>query len=130
MQNDDCGYCDKSKKKIIKDYRNFEKDMQTALRLLGDKFCPETQAEPVKPGKLLYRITSNESYAVWKFDVAVAGARLRPGQWPRLWFGVVEKSRILVPLVVARHKDYGEGDSKQENEALALMKAYSLIEES
>lgn len=130
MQNDDCGYCEKSTRKIKKDYRDFENDMQTALRLLDDKFCPETRAEPVKPGRLLSRITSTETYEVWKFDVAVAGARLRPGQWPRLWFGVVEKSRILVPLVVARHKDYGKGDAAQENEALDLMRNYSKIEES
>lgn len=130
MQNDDQGYCDKSCRKIRKDYRSFDKDMDTALKLLGKQFCPDNRTEPVKPGRLLSRITAADGYEVWKFNVAVSGERLRPGQWPRLWFGVVYESELIVPLVLARHKDYGENDSVQENEALSLMQAYMLEEES
>lgn len=130
MQCDDQGYCDKARKRIAKDYRSFGDDMDTALKLLGKQFCPIDRVEPVKPGRLLSRITAVDGYEVWKFNVAVRGQRLKPGQWPRLWFGVVYESQLIVPLVVARHKDYGEGDAVQENEALALMRDYMSEEES
>lgn len=130
MQNDDRGYCRKAVKAIKKDYRGFDKDMETAFNLLSDLFCPDTQEEPVKPGRFLHRITGNDAYEVWKFNVAVQGSRLKPGQWPRLWFGVMLQAKLIVPLVMARHKDYGSGDAEQENEALALMADYTKIEES
>ena len=84
MQCDDRGYCSKALKKISKDYRGFKADMERALKLLGDRFCPMTREEPVKPGKLLHRVTVADTYEVWKFSVAVAGSKLRPSQWPRL----------------------------------------------
>lgn len=72
MQCDDRGYCSKALKKISKDYRGFKADMERALKLLGDRFCPMTREEPVKPGKLLHRVTVADTYEVWKFSVAVA----------------------------------------------------------
>ena len=112
MQCDDRGYCSKALKKISKDYRGFKADMERALKLLGDRFCPMTREEPVKPGKLLHRVTVADTYEVWKFSVAVAGSKLRPSQWPRLWFGVVESSKVLVPLVAARHKEYDMDEAR------------------
>lgn len=70
-----------------------------------------------------------DTYEVWKFSVAVAGSKLRSAQWPRLWFGVVESSKVLVPLVAARHKDYDMDEARFENEALSLMERYSREEE-
>ena len=98
MQCDDRGYCSKAVKRISKDYRGFGDDMKRAMKLLGDRFCPMTRVEPVRPGKLLHRVTVADTYEVWKFSVAVAGSKLRMAQWPRLWFGVVEGSMVLVPL--------------------------------
>ena len=46
MQCDDRGYCSKALKKISKDYRGFKADMERALKLLGDRFCPMTREEP------------------------------------------------------------------------------------
>lgn len=129
MQCDDRGYCSKAIKKISKDYRGFKADMERALKLLGDRFCPMTREEPVKPGKLLHRVTVADTYEVWKFSVAVAGSKLRPSQWPRLWFGVVESSKVLVPLVAARHKEYDMDEARFENEALSLMEKYSQEED-
>lgn len=85
MQCDDRGYCSKAVKRIGKDYRGFSDDMERAMKLLGDRFCPMTRVEPVRPGKLLHRVTVADTYEVWKFSVAVAGSKLRPSQWPRLW---------------------------------------------
>lgn len=129
MQCDDRGYPSKALKKISKDYRGFKADMERALKLLGDRFCPMTREEPVKPGKLLHRVTVADTYEVWKFSVAVAGSKLRPSQWPRLWFGVVESSKVLVPLVAARHKEYDMDEARFENEALSLMEKYSQEED-
>lgn len=129
MQCDDRGYCSKAIKKISKDYHGFNDDMKRAMTLLGDWFCPTTRAEPVKPGKLLHRVTVADTYEVWKFSVAVAGSKLRSAQWPRLWFGVVESSNVLVPLVAARHKEYDMDESRFENEALSLMERYSREED-
>lgn len=109
MQCDDRGYCSKALKKISKDYRGFKADMERALKLLGDRFCPMTREEPVKPGKLLHRVTVADTYEVWKFSVAVAGSKLRPSQWPRLWFGVVESSKVLVPLVARQTQGIRHG---------------------
>lgn len=99
------------------------------MKLLGDRFCPMTRVEPVRPGKLLHRVTVADTYEVWKFSVAVAGSKLRMAQWPRLWFGVVESSMVLVPLVAARHKDYDMDEARFENEALSLMERYSREED-
>lgn len=129
MQCDDRGYCSKAIKKISKDYRGFNDDMKRAMTLLNDRFCPTTMAEPVKLGKLLHCVTVTDTYEVWKFSVAVAGSKLRSAQWPRLWFGVVESSRVLVPLVAARHKEYDMDEARFENEALSLMKKYSQEED-
>ena len=41
MQCDDRGYCSKAIKKIGKDYRGFNADMERALKLLGYRFCPD-----------------------------------------------------------------------------------------
>ena len=57
MQCDDRGYCSKAVKRIGKDYRGFSDDMERAMKLLGDRFCPMTRVEPVRPGKLLHRVT-------------------------------------------------------------------------
>lgn len=129
MQCDDRGYCSKAVKKIGKDYRGFDTDVKHVLKLLGDKFCPTTGAEPVKPGKHLHRVTVADTYEVWKVSVAPAGSKLRPSQWPRLWFGVVESSMVLVPLTAARHKEYDMDEARFENEALSLMKSYSQEED-
>jgi len=106
MQCDDRGYCSKAVKRIGKDYRGFSDDMERAMKLLGDRFCPMTRVEPVRPGKLLHRVTVADTYEVWKFSVAVAGSKLRPSQWPRLWFahGVLlallqyVSTRIIPPI--------------------------------
>ena len=129
MQCDDRGYCSKAVKRISKDYRGFGDDMKRAMKLLGDRFCPMTRVEPVRSGKLLHRVTMADTYEVWKFSVAVAGSKLRMAQWPRLWFGVVESSMVLVPLVAARHKDYDMDEARFENEALSLMERYSREED-
>lgn len=39
MQCDDRGYCGKAVKTVRKDYRGFDKDIERAIRLLGDTFC-------------------------------------------------------------------------------------------
>lgn len=129
MQCDDRGYCGKAVKTVRKDYRGFDKDIERAIRLLGDTFCPTTSASPLKFGNMLHRVTIADSYEVWKLNVSVAGSKLRPSQWPRLWFGVVREAGVIVPLVVARHKDYDMDESRYENEALGLMKAYSQEEQ-
>lgn len=49
MQCDDRGYCSKAIKKIGKDYRGFNADMERAMKLLGDRFCPRTREDPVNP---------------------------------------------------------------------------------
>ena len=69
MQCDDRGYCSKAVKRISKDYRGFGDDMKRAMKLLGDRFCPMTRVEPVRPGKLLHRVTVADTYEVWKFSV-------------------------------------------------------------
>lgn len=87
------------------------------------------EAQRVGAGMPDVSFTVADTYEVWKFSVAVAGSKLRPSQWPRLWFGVVESSMVLVPLVAARHKEYDMDEARFENEALSLMEKYSQEED-
>lgn len=76
---------DKDIKKLLKEYRDFSNSLVKAQRLLGVQFHPTNPQSIIGPGKL-HRVTQNQTWAIWKLEVAVKG--LRPNQWPRVWFAV------------------------------------------
>lgn len=94
--------------------------MERMIRLIDTQFCPREPANPIS--SKLKRITTNPHYSVWKINVAVSG--LRPGQWPRFWFGVVDDRELIVPLDIAMHKDYGPHENGIEAAALKVMERF------
>ena len=119
-QQGDADFCTKARKRLRKNYPTFDFEMERMIRLLDIQFCPKESAEPVS--SKLKHITTNELYSVWKINVAVSG--LRPGQWPRFWFGVVDDHELIVPLDIAMHKDYGTHENGIEAAALKTMERF------
>ena len=120
-------FCRKDYKQICKKHRSFPKDYEQALRVVTAYLKnPSLVDEP----RGLHRLTANEDYTLWKLGgVMIKG--LRPGQWPRLWFAVIEDPcPCLVPLELRMHGD-GYQDNQVEASALALIEEnlYFLREE-
>ena len=119
-QKDDANFCKKARKKLRKSYPTFDFEMERMIRLLDIQFCPKESADPLS--RKLKLITTNDHYSVWKINVAVSG--LRPGQWPRFWFGVVVEHELIVPLDIAMHKEYGPHENGIEDAALKTMERF------
>lgn len=80
---------DKDIKKLGKKYPSIHTSITQTQRLLSVQFNPTDPKEIIGPGKL-HRVTENQTWAIWKYEVAVKG--LRPNQWPRFWFAVSGKT--------------------------------------
>ncbi len=72
-----------------------------------EKLC-EFQFNPTKPQQViapakLHRITQNGIWTMWKVELVVPNAGLRPNQYPRVWFAV--KGSVIVFLCMGTHID-------------------------
>lgn len=76
-------------------YKRFE-------RLCEKQFHPIRPQPVIGPGKL-HRITQNDIWTLWKVELIVPKAGLRPNQYPRVWFAV--KGAIIAFLCIATHMD-------------------------
>lgn len=76
---------DKDIKKLRKNYPQIDKSLAATRRLLERQFHPTSPEAIIGPGKI-HRVTQNQTWEIWKFEMLVAG--LRPNQWPRIWFAV------------------------------------------
>lgn len=85
------------------------------FELLCEKqFHPLSPQQVIGPGKL-HRITQNDVWTMWKVELIVPNAGLRPNQYPRVWFAV--KGAIISFLCIASHIDNYD-DSEKEQIAL------------
>ena len=72
-----------------------------------ERMC-EVQFNPTKPQQViapakLHRITQNDIWTMWKIELVVPNAGLRPNQYPRVWFAV--KGEVIVFLCMGTHID-------------------------
>lgn len=105
-------YHDAIKREIAALERRFSK-LQTEgfkrFELLCQKqFNPVRPQQVIGPGKL-HRISQNDIWTLWKVEMVVPGAGLRPNQYPRVWFAV--KGSVVVFLCIGTHIDnYDDGE--------------------
>lgn len=87
-------------KKLLKKHRQLADGLQKAQRLLEAQFEPNNPHAVIGPGKL-HRVTANQTWEIWKMEVALINSGLRPSQWPRMWFAVSGDTFTL--LTIASH---------------------------
>lgn len=99
-------YHDTLAKEIIRFERKIpglrEEGFKRFERLCEKQFHPTDPQPVIGPGKL-HRITQNDVWTLWKVELVVPKAGLRPNQYPRVWFAV--KGAIIAFLCIATHMD-------------------------
>ena len=90
-----------------------------------EKLC-EFQFNPTKPQQViapakLHRITQNDIWKMWKIELVVPNAGLRPNQYPRVWFAV--KGEVIVFLCMGTHIDNYD-DEKMNKIAMSRVTDY------
>lgn len=87
--------------KLERKIRGLRKEgFATFERLCQLQFNPITPQAVIGPGKL-HRVTQNDVWTLWKVELVVAKAGLRPNQYPRVWFAV--KGSLIAFLCIATH---------------------------
>ena len=82
--------------------------LQKFKKLCEFHFHPTTPQQRINPGKL-HRVTQNDSWTLWKTELAVINSRLRPNQYPRIWFAV--SGATIAFLCISSHIDnYSDGE--------------------
>lgn len=84
-------------------------------------FHPTTPERRINPGKL-HRVTQNDTWTMWKIELAVIKSGLRPNQYPRIWF--VVSGATIAFLCIASHAD---NYKDAEMDRLALSRATDLF---
>lgn len=83
-------------------FRTIQDAMVIFERLCNTQFNPTKPQQVIAPAKL-HRITQNDTWTMWKVELVVPGAGLRPNQYPRMWFAV--KGASIAFLCIATHVD-------------------------
>ena len=87
--------------------------LERRFRQLGDgfqrfellcqvQFNPTDPKQVIAPAKL-HRITQNDLWTMWKVELVVPNAGLRPNQYPRVWFAV--RGAVIAFLCMGTHMD-------------------------
>lgn len=84
-------------------------------RLCNTQFNPTKPQQVIAPAKL-HRVTQNDIWTLWKIELVVPNAGLRPNQHPRMWF--VVKGASIAVLCLATHVDNYD-DEKMNRVALS-----------
>lgn len=78
---------DKELKKFKKSHPEIDAGIKASKRLLETQFHPTDPRAVIGPNKI-HRVTSNQTWEIWKLDVVLVKSGLRPNQWPRLWLAI------------------------------------------
>lgn len=108
-------YHDSLEKEIVKLERKIrglrDEGFTRFERLCEMQFNPISPQQVIGPGKL-HRINQNDVWTLWKVELVVPNAGLRPNQYPRVWFAV--KGSIVAFLCIATHTDnYGNPEMQR-----------------
>ncbi len=102
-------------------FRNIRDALKIFERLCVVQFSPINPKQVIAPAKL-HRITSNDVWTLWKIELIVPKAGLRPNQHPRMWF--VVKGAVIAPLCMSTHID---NYNDEEMNHLALLRITDLF---
>lgn len=92
-------------KEVVKNKKRFDDfigDLKKFERLCEIQFNPINPRQIIAPGKL-HHVTKNALWQIWKIELVVTNTKLRPNQFPRIWFAV-EGSRVAF-LCMQTHMD-------------------------
>ncbi len=117
-------YHDGIQKEIVafeRRFRTIREAIAIFERLCNRQFNPTKPEQIIAPAKL-HRITQNDIWTLWKIELVVPSAGLRPNQYPRMWFAV--KGASIALLCMATHID---NYSDEEMKILALSRVTDLF---
>jgi len=100
---------------LARRFRQLRDGFAAFERLCQVQFNPTDPKPTIAPAKL-HRITQNELWTMWKVELVVPKAGLRPNQYPRVWFAV--KGAVIVFLCMGTHMD-NYNDMEMDRLALA-----------
>lgn len=83
-------------------FSQIEASLEHFKKLCESHFHPTNPQAKISPGKI-HRVTQNDICTIWKTELPVIKANLRPNQYPRMWFAVARG--IIVFLCIATHVD-------------------------
>jgi len=83
-------------------FRQLRDGFQRFELLCQVQFNPTDPKQIIAPAKL-HRITQNDVWTMWKVELVVPKAGLRPNQYPRVWFAV--RGAVIVFLCIGTHMD-------------------------
>lgn len=96
-------------------FRTIREALTIFERLCNTQFNPTQPRQVIAPAKL-HRVTQNDLWTLWKIELVVPNAGLRPNQYPRMWF--VVKGASVAVLCLATHIDNYD-DEKMNRAALS-----------
>jgi hypothetical protein len=83
-------------------FRQLRDGFQRFELLCQVQFNPTNPKQVIAPAKL-HRITQNDLWTMWKIELVVPNAGLRPNQYPRVWFAV--RGAVIAFLCMGTHMD-------------------------
>jgi len=83
-------------------FKTIRQGLRSFELLCEKQFHPTDPQRVIAPAKL-HRISQNDTWSIWKIELALPDSGLRPNQFPRMWFAV--KGSSLVMLCIATHID-------------------------
>lgn len=101
--------------------RYIRKSLLGFQKLCEIHFHPISPQRRINPGKL-HRLTQNDTWTIWKTELAVIKSGLRPSQYPRIWF--VVSGNTIVFLCIASHTDNYRDDDMDK---LAMARASGIF---
>jgi hypothetical protein len=96
-------------------FRHLRDGFKAFERICQVQFNPTDPQQVIGPAKL-HRITQNDLWTMWKIELVVPKANLRPNQFPRVWFAV--KGAVIVLLCMGNHMD-NYNDAEMDKLAIA-----------
>lgn len=102
---------DSEYKKLLKKHRQLDDGLKKAKKLLETQFDPNNPQSVIGPGKI-HRITTNQTWGIWKLEVVLIGSGLRPNQWPRMWFAISGDTFTL--LTIAGHSQNYDNNAQDK----------------
>ncbi len=101
--------------------RSIRESLSGFMRVCEVHFHPTEPQPRIAPGKL-HRITQNNIWTMWKTELPLLRADLRPNQFPRIWF--VHAGVRIVFLCISSHID---NYNDKEIDTLALSRAGDML---
>ncbi len=87
---------------LARRFNHLHEGLEIFKRLCDVQFHTTNPKQVIAPAKL-HRVIQNDLWTLWKIEMVVPKAGLRPNQYPRVWFTV--KGSIIAFLCITTHID-------------------------